>query len=233
MKAQKHWIHVLLVPSLIASQFPPVAQQPNPGATQASLSEPATSTTNDPIQYSQFSTTWQSPDGSYTTIFSPGTMNYQDRNGEWKTVDARFKPDQDSFVVEQNGIQTRLDNRRVWFSAVVGETLFAWESLTLGSVSSSGEFVPIAAPKATPPPSAYRRQENRQLVYENAWDDDRLSETLISSPGSLEHSLILEQKPAQLPPQAEYLELRARPEHPQIQQPAGGWKTCRLRADRR
>ncbi len=215
MKALKPWVHALVFASLLTSQFPVAAQPASPEVPQPPAkpsTNPIANLTpeNTIIREDAFSTTRQTPDGAYQTVLSPVALNYQDHQGEWQAIDAQFQPEADSFSVEKNSIQTSVDNRRVWLSAVVGDTLIGWESLAFGAAGAGETFVPLAAPQADPPPTAYRRQENQALVYEQAWDDDALTEMLVSGPGSLEHLLILEQRPAQVDHAMKFLELRAR-----------------------
>ena len=223
MKVFKFWVHTALLLSLIIAQAPAAAR--STGSRQSVLEQETFQ--QGALPSTAFSGTRQEPDGGLSTVITPQAQNYLDRQGNWQAIDAQFQPQQDSFVVEKNAIQTTAGNRRVWFSALVGDLLFGYETLDVGSASAGGDFRALAAPLPQPPPAAVRRSGNLELVYEHAWQDQRLSEILTSAPGSLEHSLLLEQPIERPDGQAEFLELRARLKSAGRRRPAGGWKTGR------
>jgi hypothetical protein len=146
--------------------------------------------------------------GHYTAIVAQSPLHYQDSQGQWQIIDPTFQARPESFIVEQNALQSRAGQRRAWLSTGVGETGLNWRATDLGVVDADGAFSALASALAEPSNYAEQRDDGRTLHYSGGWSDPGLDEEIVSAPGSVEHLLVLSAAPhsAGAP---QYLELRA------------------------
>ena len=152
---------------------------------------------------------YQIADGHYAALFSTNTIHYQDQDGNWQVSDPSFIRQEDSFVVENNTIQSRAGRQEAWISASTGETTIYWEAHTLIAVAHNGETIKLSEALSEPKEYARLSANNQVLTYKNGWDDPSLEEQLISTSESLEHVLVVNQAPASEEETLQYLELQA------------------------
>ena len=140
------------------------------------------------------SATFLTPEGGYKTILYPESVHYQDEAGAWQTIDPAFQPTVDSFVVERNSLRSRAGLKRAWLSATAGKTAVVWQATALGVTNEAG-FSPLITPLERDAPLPRQEKGGRVLQYAAGWSDSTIAEQLVSAPGSLEHSLILQARP--------------------------------------
>ncbi len=161
------------------------------------------------------SATFQRADGQWTTVLTSQAMHYQDNLGRWHTIDPAFRPDVGSYTIEHNSIRSRAGLDQAAAAVSAGDAAFIWQAGQLGLGSASGWqlIAEVLAKKDGTGARGELSEDARTLSYREAWSDASLVEQYISQPGSLEHLLVLAERPkpadAQLAGQAQWLEMRA------------------------
>ncbi len=152
---------------------------------------------------------YQVADKQYAALMSTEPIHYQDTEGKWQVSDPSFIQADDSYIVVQNAIQSRVGRQEAWLSAAIGEIAFSWEAHSLVAVPPNGKAIMLSEALLEPQEFAILNASNQVLTYTNGWDDPSLEEQLISTSESLEHVLVLNQAPAPQKEALQSLELQA------------------------
>ncbi len=162
------------------------------------------------------SASFQRADGQWTTVVTSQAMHYQDDMGRWQAIDPAFQRDVDSYVIEHNSIRSRTGLDQAAAAVSAGDAAFIWRAEQLGLVSASGWqlIARILENKDEPGARGELSEDARTLSYRELWSNASLAEQYVSQPGSLEHVLVLAERPKladeRIAGQAEWLEMRAR-----------------------
>ena len=143
----------------------------------------------------------------FTTLVAAAPMHYRDDEGGWQPLDPAFRATKDGWTIENSRLKSRAGQRTAWISTGAGDTIVLWQATSLG-IASGSSFRSLATALPESPKLPAQRDDGRTLRYSAGWTDPTLDEELVSTPDSLEHLLVLKQKP-QVSGGPEWLELRA------------------------
>ena len=140
--------------------------------------------------------TFQKADGSFTSIIADAPLHYRDAQGAWQSINPMFQATPDSFLVQQNAIRSRAGTRTAWLSAEANAATLTWQATELGVVDADQRWTSLASALPESAQFAQRDAAGTRLHYAGGWSNPAISEQIDSAAGSLEHSLILHQRPA-------------------------------------
>jgi hypothetical protein len=138
--------------------------------------------------------------GGYRSVLSAVPTHYQDGTGRWQPINPAFVAGTDDFSVAANSLTSRSGRRRAWIAAGAegpeSGVAVNWQATGLAAAGPDG-LVSLAQPLPEGDgPAAQRDASGRLLRYEDGWSDPAVAEWLISEAGSLEHLLVLNERPA-------------------------------------
>lgn len=141
--------------------------------------------------------------GQQLAEVSSRPRHYQDRAGQWQTIDPRFEAVAEGFVIQQNSLRASLGLTSTVAMIQHGATTLGWSPQALLATAADGQEQTLAQPLAVADAEAGEDDtvhtalsaDGRRLTYGGHWSDATLQEQFTSASGSLEQSLILAAAP--------------------------------------
>jgi hypothetical protein len=177
---------------------PAAVESPAPAAAPIALGKPLPAA--DLLAQTGQEALYATEDG-FRSILSAVPTHYQDPAGRWQPINPAFVASAGEFSVAANSLTSRSGRHRAWVAAgaedpATGQALAVnWQATGLAAAGPGG-LVSLAEPLAEGEgPAAQRDDSGRLLRYEDGWSDPAVAEWLVSEAGSLEHLLVLDERP--------------------------------------
>ncbi|HYN88592.1 MAG TPA: hypothetical protein VER55_08680, partial [Ardenticatenaceae bacterium] len=135
-------------------------------------------------------------DGRRMAVVYPAPVAYQDEEGNWQPIEARFERVPGGYANRRNTLQIAAGERRASLRLRHGDHLIAWEPRAVVVTRGEGRPAVLAEPldsqQAGP---AALTGKGGALRYEKSWSLAGLAEEIVAGPGQVEQSLVFAERP--------------------------------------